>query len=157
MLSLENYNKINKNGLYQSRPFGRGIGDDPYWCKNWTFKVKALNGTLYMVDTYFNDRYIEVKDDNINNFKFLFDFDEVKEVSIYEYDKYEEKDKSIAAIGSGGWQYGTKYFVKKDAEYSKENLIEILEYEINHLKYDIKYNEQELERKTEELNKLLNK
>lgn len=103
MLSIENYNKINKNGLYKSKPFGISLGSDPYWCKNWTFKVKECKGILYMVDTYFNDRYIEVTDENIVNFKFQFEFDDVNQVSVYEYDKYEDEDRWIAAIGSGGW------------------------------------------------------
>lgn len=150
MLSVENYNKINKNGLYKSEPFGINLGDDSYWCKNWTFKVKERDKTLYMVDTYFNDRYIEVTNDNIINFEFQFEFEDVKEISSCEYDKYEEDDRYRLAIGSGGWKYGVKYFVKKNAVYSKKNLIDILEYEIRSLKYDIKYSKQELDRKEKE-------
>lgn len=155
MLSIENYNKINKNGLYKSEPFGMIYGDSPYWCKNWTFTVKECNGIIHMVDTYFNDRYIEVTDDNIINFEFQFEFNDVKEISSCEYDKYEENDKYRLAIGSGGWQYGVKYFVKKNAEYSKNNLIDILKYEINSLKHDIKYSERELSRKENELKELM--
>jgi len=127
-----NINKINTNGLYKSEPFNV-FGYNPYWCKNWIFKVKEKNGSLYMVDTYFNDTCIEVTDDNVNNFELLFDFDDVKEITLQEYEKYNDEDRFMAAIGSGGWKFSTKYFVKKDAEYSKDKLIEILEYEIRGL------------------------
>ena len=148
------FNVINMNGLYKSEPFDIR-GNDPYWCKNWTFKVKEIHGTLYMVDTYFNDRYIEVTNDNVNNFKFVFDFNEVKEINESEYEKYNDEDRFMVAIGSGGIQYGTKYFVKNNAEYSKDKLIEIVKYEIKELESEIKYNKSYLQVKKEELSKLI--
>ena len=96
-----------------------------------------------MVDTYFNDKSIELTDDNFDEFDFLFDFNEVERHSgenIYEYD---ESDWWHVAIDSGGMYCGGKYFVKKGAIKSKEKVLKRIANEINRL-------ERELERKRED-------
>lgn len=42
MLSNENSAKIVRTGLYSAEPeeYLMRYDDDPYWCKNWTFKVQ---------------------------------------------------------------------------------------------------------------------
>ena len=155
MLSQENVNKLVMTGLYKHEPDKRYIGslywNDMYHCFNWTFKVSHNEKTdeWHMVDTYFNDKYIELTDDNFDEFDFLFDFNEVERHSgenIYEYD---ESDWWHVAIDSGGMYCGGKYFVKKGAIKSKEKVLKRIANEINRL-------ERELERKREDYKRVEN-
>lgn len=155
MLSQENVNKLVMTGLYKHEPDKR-YRDSLYWdnmyhCFNWTFKISHNEKTdkWYMVDTYFNDKSIELTDDNFDEFEFLFDFNEVEKHSgeyIYEYD---ESDWWHVAIDSGGMYCGGKYFVKKGAIKSKEKVLKRIANEINRL-------ERELERKREDYKRVEN-
>lgn len=151
MLSKENVNKLIITGLYRHEPDKRYRGsiywDDMYHCFNWTFKVRHNEKTdeWYMVDTYFNDKSIELTDDNFDEFKFLFDFNEVEKHSgenIYEYD---ESDWWYVAIDSGGRAYG-KYFVQKNATKVKEKVLKRIESEIDYLERQLKSKREDYKR-----------
>ena len=159
MLSKENVNKLIMTGLYKHEP-DRRYRSSLYWnsmyhCFNWTFKVRHYeeDDEWYMVDTYFNDKLIELTDDNFDEFEFLFDFNEVEKHSgrhIYEYD---ESDWWHVAVDSGGMFCGGKYFIKKGAVKIKDRVIERLENEIKSLESDIRYKKETLERvKNDEVN-----
>lgn len=139
MLSKENVEKIVKTGLYKHEPDRRYRSslywDNLYHCFNWTFKVKhnESKDIWYMVDTYFNDKYIELTDENFDEFEFLFDFNEVDKHSGKNIWEYDEDDYWHAAVDSGGMYCGGKYFVKKGATKSKEKVLERIEGEIRSL------------------------
>ena len=74
MLSQENVNKLVMTGLYKHEPDKRYRGslywDNMYHCFNWTFKISHNEKTdkWYMVDTFFNDKSIELTDNNFDEF-----------------------------------------------------------------------------------------
>ena len=112
-------------GLYKHEPDRRYRGslyrDNMYHCFNWTFKVRhnEKENKWYMVDTYFGDKYIELTDENFDEFEFVFDFEKLKNIlgeNIYEYD---ENDWWHVAVDSGGMYCGGKYFVRKNAVKTK--------------------------------------
>lgn len=155
MLSQKNINKIVKTGLYTHEPDKRYRGsvfwDNMYHCFNWTFRVVQGKDPdqWYMVDTYFDDKYIELTDENFDEFELLFDFNEVNKHSgknIYEYD---ESDWWHVALDSGGMSCGGKYFVRKGAVKKKNRVLKRLEDEIGYL-------EQKLENKKRDYKKVLN-
>ena len=152
MLSQENINKLVMTGLYKHEPDKRYIEslywNDMYHCFNWTFKVSHNEKTdeWHMVDTYFNDKYIELTDDNFDEFDFLFDFNEVERHSgknIYEYD---ESDWWHVAIDSGGMYCGGKYFIRKGATKIKEKVLKRIEDEINYLERQLKLKREDYNR-----------
>lgn len=143
MLSKENVEKIVKTGLYKHEPDKKYRSslywDNMYHCFNWTFKVKHNENKdiWYMVDTYFNDKYIELTDENFNEFEFLFDFNEVDKHSGKNIWEYDDDDYWHVAVDSGGMYCGGKYFVKKGATKSKEKVLERIEGEIRSLERQI--------------------
>ena len=152
MLSQENVNKLVITGLYKHEPDKRYrssvFWDNMYHCFNWTFKISHNEKTdkWYMVDTYFNDKSIELTDDNFDEFEFLFDFNEVERHSgenIYEYD---ESDWWHVAIDSGGMYCGGKYFVRKGATKVKEKVLKRLEDEIDYLERQLKLKREDYNR-----------
>ena len=152
MLSKENASKIVKTGLYKHEPDKRYRGesyhDDLYWCFNWTFRVKydEKSDIWYMVDTYFNDEYIELTDENFEEFEFLFDFNEVEKHSgrnIYEFEKC---DWWHVAVDSGGMYCGGKYFVRKGAIKNKDKVLDRIQREINSLESNLESKRREYER-----------
>lgn len=154
-LSKENYDRLNKDYLYKTEPiidnsFSVGTTPGTYHCKNWTFKVhKYEDGRAYMYDTYFDSsdsHTIQVTDQNINEFKIIFNFNEVKRISDSEYNEYNKEDLYRAATSSGGYSCGKLYWVKKDAQKSKDLLIDKKKYEIESLKRQLKWAEDDLKR-----------
>jgi hypothetical protein len=145
MLSKENYDRLNENYLYQKEP--EEIGQYTFWCRNWTFKVHKSDGNAFMLDTYYNnwDSNIEVTDDNINNFKVVFDFREVRRIKDKEIDEYNHDDLYRVATDSGGMSCGGLHWVKKDAQKSIQLLIEKKRHEIESLKSSLRYAERQLE------------
>lgn len=143
MLSKENAEKLVKSGLYRHEPDKRYRSslywDNLYHCFNWTFKVshRESDDTWYMVDTYFGDKYIELTDENFDEFEFLFDFNEVDKHSGKNIWEYDDDDYWHVAIDSGGMYCGGKYFVKKGATKSKEKVLERIEGEIRSLERQI--------------------
>lgn len=152
MLSKKNVDKLVMTGLYRHAPDKRYrdpmYWDDLYWCFNWTFRVRHHedDDTWYMVDTYFNDKYIELTDDNFDEFEFLFDFNEVKKCSGTHIEEYDESDWWHVAVNSGGMYCGGTYFLKKDAVKKKDRVIQRLENEIEHLEREIAYKKETLQR-----------
>ena len=138
-------------GLYKHEPDKRYrssvFWDNMYHCFNWTFKISHNEKTdkWYMVDTYFNDKSIELTDDNFDEFDFLFDFNEVERHSgknIYEYD---ESDWWYVAVDSGGRFYG-KYFVRKGSTKIKEKVLKRIEDEIDYLERQLKSKREDYKR-----------
>ena len=139
MLSKANADKIVKTGLYKHEPDKRYRSslywDNLYHCFNWTFKVshRESDDSWYMVDTYFGDKYIELTDENFDEFEFLFDFNEVDKHTGKNIWEYDENDYWHVAIDSGGMYCGGKYFIKKGATKNKEKVLERIEGEIRSL------------------------
>lgn len=78
MLSKENYDTLNENYLYEKKPL--------------TYFAAKQRGEAFMFDTYGNNKGIQVTDDNIDEFKFIFDFREVEQLPDSEVDEYDKKD-----------------------------------------------------------------
>lgn len=152
LLSKENYNKLNENYLYKREPIIRGnwIGYDVYHCKNWTFRVRKFeNGTAYMVDTYFNSldsHYIEITNENINDFEIVFNFNDVKRIRDGEENEYNKEELFHVATDSGGYSCGNLYWVKRDAKKSKQLMINKKKKEIESLKRKLEWAEDDLKR-----------
>jgi hypothetical protein len=145
MLSKENKNKIVHTGLYRCEPNKKYRSqlywNDMYHCSNWTFVVHHCESddTWYMVDTYFNDKYIELTDENFDEFEFLFDFNEVEKHSgknIYDYD---ENDWWHVATDSGGMRCGGKFYLKRNALPKKEKILNRLKEEIDYAERNLEY------------------
>lgn len=152
MLSKENKEKLVLTGLYRCEPNKKYRSqlhwDNMYHCFNWTFKVhhRESDDTWFMVDTYFNDKYIELTDENFDEFEFLFDFNEVYMHSGKNIWEYDENDYWHVAIDSGGMCCGGKYFVKKGATKSKEKVLERIKNEILSLERQIENKKADYER-----------
>jgi len=150
-LSKENYDKLNENFLYKKEPiidnsFYVGNTSGTYHCKNWTFKVsKYKNGKAYMNDTYFGDGR-ELTDENIDEYEFIFDFEEVKRIHDNESNEYNEEDLYRVATDSGGYSCGHLYWVNKETKKNRDLLIDKKKEEIRCLQRDLKWAEQDLER-----------
>lgn len=152
-LSKENCDKLNENYLYQREPIRKSeswTASSVYHCKNWTFKVHKLkNGRAFMLDTYYEDwdsHIIQVTNENIKDFKVVFDFREVKRIKDDECDEYDEGELYRVATSSAGWDWGNLYWVDKDVQKSKELLVKKKREEIQYLKSRIELEETELKR-----------
>lgn len=152
-LSKENYSRLNENFLYQKEPTvttATWSASHPYHCKNWTFKVyKLQDGRAFMLDTYFDSwdsHKIQVTDENIDDFKIVFDFRDVKRIRDSEYDEYNDEDLYRVATNSGGWTCGNLYWVHKETQKSKQLLIDKKKNEIQYLKHKLERTKNDLER-----------
>lgn len=143
MLSQENIDKLHMNGIYRCEPVLSWLPSykrkDPYWCRNWTFRVRKSN-KYYMYDTYWStgDEYpIELTDENFDKFEYLFDLDDVRYINSYEnWLEYPDEDKWIVGLDSGGIRY-PKYVVRRDAKKVKERVVERMQRDIEYLKSDL--------------------
>ena len=142
MLSQENIDKLHMNGVYCCEPVLSWLPsykrDNPYWCKNWTFRVsKSAKGRYYMRDTYWStgdDSPIELTDENFDKFEFLFDLNDVRFVNSYsDWIEYPEDSIWCEALDSGGILC-PKYIVKKDATKDRDKVIERITREIDSLR-----------------------
>lgn len=129
MLSRKNYNKLNEHGLYERPPTKKDedMHHDVWWCKNWTFKCsKRDDGSAIMFDTYwgYDGNSIEVTDENIDEFKLIFDFRDVEKISADIADEYDPEDIYHVATDSGGMYCGGNYYKKIDAKPSIDLQIE---------------------------------
>ena len=152
-LSQVNIDKLNMNGLYHCNPVPEWLPswkrDNPYWCRNWTFRVRKYNDDYYMYDTYWatgDDLPIELTDENFDMFELVFDFDDVEEFK-YDYLKwmtYAYEDRFRVAVDSGGVNH-PKCFIRKDAMPQKDLVISRMQYEIADLQRRLDYKRKELE------------
>ena len=132
------------NGIYRCNPVLGWLPsykrDDPYWCRNWTFKVRQYDGKYYMYDTYWStgdDYPVELTNENFDKFEYLFDLNEIQYVNSYEnWLEYPEEDRWRIPLDSGGTNYA-KYVVRRDVKKVKERVIERLKRDIDYLKYDL--------------------
>ena len=144
MLSQENIDKLHIDGIYRCNPVLSWLPsykrDDPYWCRNWTFKVKQYDGKYYMYDTYWStgdDYPVELTNENFDKFEYLFDLNEIQYVNSYEnWLEYPEEDKWRIPLDSGGTDYA-KYVVRRGVKKVKERVVERLKRDIDYLKYDL--------------------
>ena len=147
-LSQENIDKLCMTGVYIASPddFKCPANRDPFWCRNWTFRVRQdRNGDYCMDDTFWSStpNSISLMDSNFDKFTLLFDLNDVEKYhgqKIYDYD---ENDYWIVPMDSGGRGDPT-IFVKKGARPVKEKVVKRLEYEIARLKDDLKWKERDL-------------
>lgn len=152
MLSEENRNKIIMTGLYICEPQLNWLPeykrDNPYWCKNWTFKPIEYGGKLFMRDTYWSTEtfQVELTDDNFSLFSLIFDFNNVEDYrgSIDKWCCYNEKDRWCVAVNSGGRNH-PKYYIRKESKPNKDFIVKRLEDEIKIMKYDLEYKLRTLE------------
>ena len=151
MLSQSNIDKLHMDGIYRCDPVLRWLPsykrDNPHWCKNWTFRIKKYKDTYYMHDTYWSvdENPVELTDENIDKFEFLFDLGDVRYVTWDIFVDYPDEDKWIVGLDSGGYSMA-KYVVRRDAKKIKEKVVERLEYEINSLKSKLEWKERTLQR-----------
>ena len=152
MLSEENRGKIIMSGLYTCEPQLEWLPlykrDNPYWCKNWTFRPTVYGDRLFMRDTYWSSEtfQVELTDSNFDLFSLIFDFYEVEEYK-QTTDKwvcYAEEDRWRIAVDSGGWRF-PKYYIRKGSKPNKDLVIERLEEEIDGIKRDLEYRARILE------------
>lgn len=143
MLSENNIEKLNMNGLYECKPDvkyrGKLYENSLYHCCNWTFDVvKNREGNYFMRDTYWSGSdslHIPITDENFDDFKLLFERDKVKGIrkdEIYHYEKYYR-----VGIDSGGWSY-PKFFVDIDESKSKKLILEEIDEKLKGLEWEIK-------------------
>ena len=148
MLSQENIDKLHMNGIYRCEPVLEWLPsykrDTPYWCRNWTFKVKEYKGKYAMYDTYWatgDDYPVELTDENFDKFEHLFDLTEVRFVNNYEdWLEYPDEDRWRVPLDSGGIDH-PKYIVRCSAKKIKERVIERLQRDIDYLKQELEYKE----------------
>ena len=153
MLSQENIDKLHMKGIYICEPVLEWLPfwkrDDPYHCRNWTFKVKKFGNEYYMHDTYWStgdDNPIILTDENFDKFEYLFDYDQVKLINDYSrWLEYPEEDRWCVALDSGGNTF-KRYVVRSGAKKVKERVVERLQHEINHLKSELATKELQVER-----------
>jgi len=146
MLSKENYDRLDTNNLYKKEPDDRDAYT--YHCKNWTFRVYKNDddNMAYMLDTYFNSwdsHKIKVTDENIDEFKIVFDFRKVEQTNYPE--EYENKDIYCVATNSGGHSCGGLHWVNKGAKKSKQKLINQAQEKVESAKSDLAWAEKELQ------------
>lgn len=151
MLSEENISKLHMNGVYRCDPVLEWLPaykrDNPYWCRNWTFRVRERNGKYKMYDTYWttgDDCAIELTDNNFDRFEYLFDIDDVRFVGdYYSWLEYPEEDRWCVGLDSGGMT-SKRYVVRKGAKKIKERVVERLKREIDFLKSELSSKETRL-------------
>lgn len=143
MLSNHNIKKLKMNGLYSCTPKAKYrsklFEDNLYHCCNWTFNLtKDSEDNYYMRDTYWNSGdslCIYLTDENIDDFKLVFEHDKVKSIRSEQSNHYDNYYR--VAIDSGGWSY-PKYYVDKNATKSEKLIIEEIEQKINNLEWELK-------------------
>lgn len=149
ILSQTNIDKLCMSGVYRCEPMLERLPAykrlDPYWCCNWTFKPQLVDGEYYMYDTYWsNGFHILLTDDNFDKFEFVFDCDDVEIYRGSNWYDYDEADKWIIRLDSGG---GTipKYVIKKNATPDKDRVIKRLKYEIISLESNLETKRRDLQ------------
>lgn len=140
------------NGIYRCKPVLDWLPsykrDTPYWCCNWTFKVKEYNGNYAMYDTYWStsdDCQVELTDENFDKFEYLFDLGDIRYVHSYQdWLEYPEEDRWNIPLDSGGISHA-KYIVRRGSKKIKERVIERMQEDINYLEQDLAHKKRILE------------
>lgn len=157
-LSQENIDKLCMTGIYRCEPVLSWIEswrrDDPYHCINWTFMVEKYENTggpdkYYMRDTYWSGGSglsVELTDENFDKFELLFDMNEVHKVNPPDFYDYNEEDRWHIALDSGGYRFSKHYYVRRDTKKNKEVLLERLNRELDSLRSQVKWKEEEIEK-----------
>lgn len=148
MLSQKNIDKLHMNGIYRCNPVLEWLPsykrDNPYWCKNWTFKVYNSGNKYYMYDTYWStgdEHPIKLTDGNFDKFEFLFDLDDIRYIADYKnWLEYPDDCKWCVPLDSGGNTH-PKYVVRRDASRIRERVIKRMQDEIDLLKQEVAFNE----------------
>lgn len=149
MLSEEKRNMINPNGLYSHEIVSDWVyGNNKYWCHNWTFKPHIFDdGRVFMYDSYFDswESSKEVTDENFDEWKFIFDFNDVKPIGYYNAQEYNEEDlyRNIAT-NSGGYTCSDCIWVKKTAQKNIDKEIDLAKRELNSAKNEVEWRERYL-------------
>lgn len=155
MLSQVNINKLCMTGIYKCEPVLSWLEswrrNDPYHCINWTFRITADEdrNKYYMRDTYWSGGgglSVELTDDNFDKFKLLFDMNDVRKVSPPDFYDYNEEDRWHVALDSAGIRFSKYYYVRKDAKKNKEILLERLQHELESLKNQVRWKEDEIKK-----------
>lgn len=129
------------------------------WCRNWTFTVgkiardnsgRVVYATLF--DTYFDDKCIEVDADNVQDFNFTMDRNLVREATRDECRLYDSDDVFVAKMDSS---HKLKYFIKRDAKVSQEQLIHSLIQDKENTQHEIKMLKSKLNCICDELSKAI--
>lgn len=120
VLSEENFAKIHEDDVFQHDIIYSMIPsykrDEPYWSNNWIFTpVFYDDGTIDMVDTRDHNFRVPLLNNNVDEFKFLFNINDVRTVTVEEYIQYEDADHFHVPLGTEGWQF-CKYYVRKNAK-----------------------------------------
>lgn len=145
-------------GLYQCEPVLEWLPsykrNDPYWCKNWTFRVYEYKGKYYMGDTYWSigdNHPIELTDENFDKFKLVFDFEDVERFNgtYNQWLTYPDDQRWNVSIDSGGINNG-RYFILKGAMPIKERVLARLKDKIGMLEGELEYKKMDLERVKED-------
>lgn len=158
-LSKENVEKLCMTGIYKCDPVLKWLPsykrDTPYHCCNWTFKPHQYSdGTYAMWDTYWSGvdgLHVQLDDDNIDLFTLLFDVNDVRKCSPPDFYDYDEEDRWHVALDSGGFQFSKYYYVRKDAKKNKAALLERLNNELDSLKNQVRWKEDEIKKANEEM------
>lgn len=152
MLSQKNIDKLVMTGLYKHEPDKRYCPklywNDLFHCHNWTFKVYHNENTdeWYMLDTYFNEKAIELTDENFNEFQFIFDFNDVIPYSGGDVYDYNESDYWHVPVDSAGLLHGGKCFLRKGAVKNKDLVLTRLEDEIKSLERQLHHKKETYEK-----------
>jgi hypothetical protein len=108
------------------------------WCKNGVFVAQINDNQLFLVDTYFHDKYIQINnDEDLNDFTFIANKNDL-EVA-YDADEYNEEDLYYLVFNSGGWRYGASYYIKKGTERNKKLIYEKLLLNVTRAESNLKY------------------
>lgn len=131
-------------GIPSKRHVWAGEENCMYRYRNWIFDLVIEPGKYpkyFMVDTFgpapetFSQFKIEVTDQNVDEFEFLFNRNDVVKIHAKERNHYDEY-YTIADLG-GDWQYPT-YYVDKGAKKNPENIEKIFGNQIEDLEGQIK-------------------
>ena len=131
--------------------------DNFMWhCRNWTFTPSNIirepgsnNITsVLLLDTYFNNKSIEVTVENSDDFELIFDKNCVDSISHDASKLYDEDDIFVARMDSSAKR---QYFVRKGAKVSQIKLIEVLINKRDDIEREIKHLQRELVSKREEI------
>ena len=102
---------------------------------------------IYMRDTYWSGSSglsIKLTDKNFDKFNLLFDMNDVHRVSPPDYYDYNEEDRWHIALDSGGYKFSKYYFVRNGAKKNKDIQLERLNRELESLKNEVKWKEEEI-------------